>query len=195
MHLDTVLPSDSDRLELLKLVRQSAETALGGKPANLSEFQHVTGSFGGVFVTFWRDGHLRGCVGSLSPTADVMQTLPAVTQSALKDRRFVADPIRLAELSQLTIEISLLSDMERITGSHEVEIGKHGILVRRQNRSGCFLPKVAVEQGWNSEQFLTECCVRKAGLPPDAWRDPPCEVFRFTASVVSESKTAPNSNG
>lgn len=195
MHVDTALLSDSDRLELLKLVRQSAEIALGNQPTNPCEFRHLAGSFGGVFVTFWRDGHLRGCVGSLSPTADVMQTLPAVTQSALKDRRFVADPIRLAELERLIIEVSLLSDMERITGSQEVEIGRHGILVRRQSRSGCFLPKVAVEQGWNSEQFLTECCARKAGLPPDAWRDPQCEFFRFTAIVVSESKTAPKSKG
>jgi uncharacterized protein (TIGR00296 family) len=65
-------------------------------------------------------------------------------------------------------------------------IGTHGIVVRRGSLSGCFLPKVAVEQRWTVEEFLSNCCKMKAGLPPNAWRDQSTGVFVFTADVFSE---------
>ena len=50
-------------------------------------------------------------------------------------------------------------------------------------RSGCFLPQVATEIGWNKQEFLSYCCSRKAGLKPDAWKDPETEVYLFTADI------------
>ncbi len=60
-------------------------------------------------------------------------------------------------------------------------IGEHGIYVVRGPYSGCFLPEVATDQGWDAEQFLTQCCTGKAGLPPDAWRDKDTKVYLFTS--------------
>ena len=51
---------------------------------------------------------------------------------------------------------------------------------------GVFLPQVATETGWSKEQFLSQLCAQKAGLPPDAWKDPNAHLEIFTADVFSE---------
>jgi uncharacterized protein (TIGR00296 family) len=68
----------------------------------------------------------------------------------------------------------------------EVELGTHGIYIRRGFASGCFLPQVATETGWSKEEFLSHCCAGKAGMPPNAWRDPRTEVYVFTAEIIEE---------
>ncbi|MBU0605045.1 MAG: AMMECR1 family protein, partial [Candidatus Omnitrophica bacterium] len=49
-----------------------------------------------------------------------------------------------------------------------------------------FGPQVAVEAGWNKEKFMTSLCANKAGLPPDAWKDPSTDVYIFEAEVFGE---------
>jgi len=46
---------------------------------------------------------------------------------------------------------------------------------------------VAAENGWNRDTFLANTC-RKAGLLPDAWRDPQTVIEAFRAEVFSEEK-------
>ena len=58
--------------------------------------------------------------------------------------------------------------------------------MRRQGASGLLLPQVASEQRWGPEAFLAAVC-RKAGLAPDAWREPGTEVFTFQADVFAET--------
>jgi uncharacterized protein (TIGR00296 family) len=62
----------------------------------------------------------------------------------------------------------------------------HGVLVRRGFNSGVFLPQVATETGWSKEEFLSELCAHKAGIPADAWKDKSTEIYIFTAEVFSE---------
>ena len=45
------------------------------------------------------------------------------------------------------------------------------------------MPQVATETGWSKEEFLSYCCAHKAGLAPDAWKDPETEVYLFTAEA------------
>ena len=68
----------------------------------------------------------------------------------------------------------------------EVIVGKHGLMIKQGFYQGLLLPQVAVEQGWNREQFLDGTC-RKAGLMPGAWKDKNTQVFIFTADVFGES--------
>jgi AMMECR1 domain-containing protein len=51
-----------------------------------------------------------------------------------------------------------------------------------------FLPQVAIETGWDKERFLSELCAQKAGLPPDAWKDPATRIEVFTADVFGEKE-------
>jgi AmmeMemoRadiSam system protein A len=103
--------------------------------------------------------------------------------SATGDPRFFADPITADELEQLDIEISVLSPLKRTDDPLSLRLGVDGIYIKRGCVSGCFLPQVATETGWNKEQFLSYCCAHKAGLPADAWKDAETEVYLFTAEV------------
>ncbi len=124
----------------------------------------------GVFVTLRSaDGNLRGCIGNILPVAPLAQSLWERAQdAALNDPRF--DPVTPRELTSLSIEISVLTPPAAVAGPEAIEIGKHGILLKKGFRSAVFLPQVATEQGWNLETTLTHLAL-KAGLPPDAWRE------------------------
>ena len=69
-----------------------------------------------------------------------------------------------------------------------LELGRHGIYIKRGWASGCFLPQVATETGWSKEEFLSQCCGGKASLPSDAWKDAETEVYLFTAEVFGEAQ-------
>ena len=64
-----------------------------------------------------------------------------------------------------------------------LRLGVDGIYIKKGFSSGCFLPQVATEAGWDKEEFLSYCCSHKAGLSADAWKDPQTEVYLFTAEV------------
>jgi uncharacterized protein (TIGR00296 family) len=66
----------------------------------------------------------------------------------------------------------------------EIEVGKHGVIIRKGYSQGLLLPQVATEYGWDRETFLKHTC-RKAGLPSDAWLDDDTEIKIFSAQVFS----------
>jgi len=141
----------------------------------------------GCFVTLKNRGRLRGCIGCFTSDQPLYQTVAEYAQiSATQDWRFATDPIAPKELPGIDIEISVLSPLERIADPLTLELGVHGIHIERDGRSGCFLPQVATEWKMSKEQFLSDCCAHKAGLPPDAWRDPGTRVSVFTAEIVQE---------
>ena len=51
---------------------------------------------------------------------------------------------------------------------------------------GVFLPQVATETGWSKEEFLSELCSQKAGLPRNCWKDPGVDLEVFTAEVFND---------
>jgi len=173
--------------QLLRLARDTAGEVLGLSDHKLTDVPHIEGRFGGAFVTLWAGRELRGCVGSFAATDDIASTIQEVTKQSLADARFVTDPITASQLKDIEIEISILSDLERTDDPASLTPGTHGIVVRRQERSGCYLPQVATDHGWNAKEFLANCCSMKAGLPADAWREQDTEVSLFTADVFSES--------
>ena len=91
-----------------------------------------------------------------------------------------------SELEMLEIEISVLSPLKETETPERLRLGIDGIYIVQGNRTGCFLPQVATECNWTEEQFLSYCCIQKAQLPPDAWKDPETEVYLFSADVFSE---------
>ena len=124
----------------------------------------------GVFVTLHDASvDLRGCIGNILPVATRAEGRWGRAQdAALNDPRF--DPVTPAELSSLSIEISVLSRPVPVASPNDIEIGKHGILLKKRGRSAVFLPQVAPEQGWNLETTLNHLAL-KAGLAPRAWRE------------------------
>jgi AmmeMemoRadiSam system protein A len=105
--------------------------------------------------------------------------------SATGDPRFFANPITAHEFNLLDIEISVLSPLQKTDNPLSLRLGIDGIYIKKGYHSGCFLPQVATETGWNKQQFLSFCCSHKAGLSPNAWKDKDTDVFLFTAEIFS----------
>ncbi len=185
---DPAASLDLDALErrsLLRVAREAIAAKLASRGASLPPLEGGLAAARGAFVTLRRasDGGLRGCVGQLEGDAPLLMTVvDMAVAAATRDRRF--DPVTAGELASLRIEISVLSPPEPIRPS-DVETGRHGLLVRRGARRGVLLPQVPVEQGWDREAFLAHTC-EKAGLPPDAWKQPGVELLGFTATVFGE---------
>lgn len=106
--------------------------------------------------------------------------------AARDDPRF--PPVSPEEVPEIQIEISVLTTPQRAAAPLDpacVVVGRDGLLIRRGPRSGLLLPQVAAERGWTATAFLAAAC-QKAGLAPEAWREPGTEVFLFQADVFGE---------
>jgi uncharacterized protein len=181
------------RAQLLRLARDTIGARLAGSPLPpLPEIETEAAGFGGAFVTLHKAGRLRGCIGRFNPDTNLAETIQQMALAAMDDPRFRDLPIAQGELPQIDIEVSILSPMRRTDNPLSLELGVHGIYVRQGIRSGCFLPQVATEQHWSREEFLSRCCAGKAGLPPDAWKDPRTEVHLFSAEVFGEKERDPS---
>lgn len=140
----------------------------------------------GAFVTLRKFERLRGCIGTFTPEGDLLDVVDAMAVAATEDPRFTSMRISAAELRDVRIELSVLSPRRRIGDIAEFEFGRHGVYVRNGCATGCFLPDVGQEQGWDQERFLAELCRQKAGLSPEAWRDPKTELYVFTVQKFRE---------
>jgi len=179
----------TQRKELLAFARATMAAHLSGRSLPAApKLEPAISKCSGAFVTLHNRGRLRGCIGRFADGVELAGTIREMAMSALSDSRFLGEPVTAAELPELDIEISVLSPMKRAADPLSLELGVHGVLIRRGVRSGCFLPQVAAEQRWTKEQFLSYCCAHKAGLTPDAWKDPNTEVHLFTAEVFGEKE-------
>jgi len=179
--------TETQRKALLKVVRQVVEMAVRGEA--VSEYESEDELFNekrGCFVTIHNKGQLRGCIGNFQPTTSLIQTIREMGIAATRDSRFIYNPITVKELSEIDIEISVLSPLELADDPASLKLGEHGIYIKKGQVSGCYLPQVATETGWSVEEFLSHCCQDKAGLAGDAWKDPDTEVYLFTADVFGE---------
>ncbi|MBN2563614.1 MAG: AmmeMemoRadiSam system protein A [Phycisphaerae bacterium] len=168
------------RRRLLQAARSAIEAELFGLPVKPNAEPWPPMERRGVFVTLRKSGDLRGCIGTFVGEDELPATIRSIAVGAANDPRFLDMPISRQEMKDIRIEISVLSPLQRARDPLDLEIGVHGVYIKRGVRSGCFLPSVATDNAWDKETFLTECCQQKAGLDPLAWRDPDTEVFTFT---------------
>jgi AmmeMemoRadiSam system protein A len=96
----------------------------------------------GAFVTLHRQGRLRGCIGYLEALKPLLQTVQEMAAAAaFHDPRF--KPLKKEDLADLEIEISVLSPMQLISGTGDIEVGKHGLYVVRAGAP--LLPQMATD--------------------------------------------------
>lgn len=174
---------------LLKLARRAVEAAVYGKELKLEICDDpVLNEKLGCFVTLKTGGQLRGCLGRFISDIALYELVSVMArEAALEDPRFIYNRLGPDELGELAIEISVLSELQKTSDPLSLRVGVDGIYIRKGYATGCFLPQVATEAGWNAEQFLSFCCSHKAGLEPDAWKDKDTEVYLFTAEVFGEN--------
>ena len=185
--------NEEEKQRLLTIARKSVErVVLDSKlyePATTGD--EALDQERGAFVTIKEAGELRGCVGYTSGVKPLYRTISeAAALAALRDPRF--RPVTREELPQLEYEISVLSPLVHVRDVNQIEVGRHGLLIRNRDHEGLLLPQVPVEQHWNRTKFLQQTCV-KGGMDPECWKAEETDIFRFTALVFSEHRP-PQSN-
>ena len=178
------LLTKKERKELLKIARET----IVGYVSNQKVPVVVTASPGlnlhsGCFVTVKQKEELRGCIGNFvsdQPLYLLVQEM--AVSAATRDPRFY--PMKSDDLADFTLDISVLSLLEKVVSVEEIRVGKHGIYIIKGSYRGVLLPQVATEYGWSRDQFLQHTCI-KAGLPEDAWQGE-CEIYIFSAQVFGD---------
>lgn len=145
-------------------------------------------------MTLESHGELRGCIGHMAADKPLYLSVQEMAiHAATGDPRF--QPVTLGELSEIEIEISVLSPLAALSHDRlsEIRVGEHGLVISRGRspaggrQRGVLLPQVASREGWDRETFLSHTC-RKAGLPADAWKSPETVIETFTADIFSEKE-------
>ena len=182
--------SDADKKQLLQLARTSIRAHLKGEAIpSLEGASPLLCERRGVFVSLHRQGRLRGCIGFLEAVKPLGQAVVEMAAAAaFHDPRFL--PLREEELADLDVEISVLTPMQRLERVENIEVGKHGLYLENGPHRGLLLPQVAVEYRWDRATFLEQTC-QKAGLPPNAWKDPDTRIYVFYADIFSDHSVQP----
>jgi len=130
-----------------------------------------------VFVTLRKDGDVRGCVGSVRPTAATAahELIRYAVASAVRDPRF--DPVRLDEVGALVIRVQLLDPAEPVADISGLDPQTYGIIVRSGDRQALLLPGI---DGIETAQQQVRAACEKAGID----RFAPIELQRFKTRTL-----------
>ena len=168
--------------EILKWSREILASNLNCEPVPASP-SGLEGRRGGVFVTLKRKGQLRGCIGRFDFASPLALAIKEMVQAAaFQDPRF--PPLSKPELDDLEITVSVLTEPLPLESLDDLVIGRDGLYLLHPRGRGVLLPVVAEEEGWTPHQFACHTA-RKAGLPPEAWKDPEARLLVFTAPAFS----------
>ena len=152
---------------VLDSVKSSILFALNGEEYIPRNIPSVLTQYGASFVTLYKEGQLRGCIGSIYPTKPlILDLLDNAKNASFNDPRF--EPLTIEELKALDVSISILSSIERINFKDERDllskIYPHGVILAEGERRAVYLP-VVWEQLPERDIFLNSL-KEKAGLPP-----------------------------
>lgn len=180
--------TQEDGKQLIILARKSIESYFSGQDIDLEPYSRFNKKQG-VFVTLHKHGELRGCIGFPHPTFQLYKAVSdAARAAAFEDPRF--PKLRQSELSEIDIELSVLTVPEEITTEpaqyiKHIRIGEDGLIIKSPFGSGLLLPQVFTEYRCTPEQALEMTC-QKAGLPTDAWKDKKNKILKFKAQIFKE---------
>jgi len=175
-----------EREALLKTAREAIAAELERRsPAWPLEAESLNAPCG-AFVTLRERGALRGCIGRMTASEPLHETIREMARAAaFEDPRFPS--LGKDELDRIDIEITVLSPLRKVSSVAEIEVGRHGIYITKGWHSGVLLPQVATEQGWDRDTFVEQTCY-KAGLPGDAWKSPDVVMQVFEGLVFGEKE-------
>jgi len=182
---DSIQLDNSAKKELLRIARETLTACVHQKDYSriISSLPSLNKPLG-AFVTLHKYGNLRGCIGRFEPDFPVKEIVRDMTiAAALEDPRF--SPVTPDELKDIQIEISVLTPRRLINDIKEIQIGKHGLYLKKGWYSGTLLPQVATEYKWDVETFLQHTCI-KAGLPANAWEENDTEIYIYSAIIFHE---------
>lgn len=186
---DDLSISDKEKDLLFTLVRNSISARLENRKQKTIDVNTIPDNLKdnlGAFVTLKINGELRGCIGrfiSSEPLYEVVQA--SAISSAFEDSRF--SPLTIKEYEKTDIEITVIGPLKKINDINEIILGKHGIYIKKDFRSGTMLPQVATENHWSREEFLGYTSRDKAGLGWDGWKQ--ADLYIYEGLVLDEKIT------
>jgi len=178
---ETLVLTLFQKRQLLLIARETLKAYINeGKTLDFSMAEPVLQVPMAVFVTLTdTQGKLRGCIGDIFPQEPLYLAVQHMTiAAAVKDSRFT--PVRPDEVDNLVIEISILSYPRRVCNADAVRSGVDGVVLRRGNSQGVFLPDVW-EMLPNRQDFFDELCTQKADLERKCEQDPQTQMDTFTS--------------
>ncbi len=124
----------------------------------------LTNTRAGAFVSIHKQGRLRGCIGTISPTRDSLaeEIIQNAVSASTRDPRF--EPIRPEELKWLEINVDVLGAPEDIASEAELDVKRYGVIVTRGHRRGLLLPDL---EGVDTVRQQVDIARQKAGIGPD----------------------------
>ncbi|HZQ90552.1 MAG TPA: AmmeMemoRadiSam system protein A [Terriglobales bacterium] len=174
--------SPEERAFLLTVARRAIQARLEERDYDPEPLTPRLGEPRAVFTTLRINGALRGCVGHVVAAEPLARAVASTAVSAaFADPRF--PPVSREEFLALQVHLSVLSPLMPAE-AHQIELGKHGLLVMQGRSRGLLLPEVPLDLKWDLPTFLAQTCL-KAGLPPDAWQRG-AQLFVFTTESFGE---------
>ena len=176
--------TDEEKTHIIATARASIFNALGiGFDGDDSPVGILKEKGYGVFVTLHLNGRLRGCIGRFTSNQSLSATIREMARSAaFDDPRFPS--LTKKEATQVDIEVSVLSPLKKIASIDEFKLGRDGIYMIKGSHHGTFLPNVAEETGWTTEEFLGHCARDKAGIGWDGWKE--ADLYTYQTEIVKE---------
>ncbi len=160
----------------VRLARAEVEAWVGGRrrigiPDGLPA--EMLAERAGVFVSLHKEGRLRGCIGTISPTRESVaeEIIANAISAASRDPRF--SPVRPDELDALEISVDVLAPAEKIASKDELDVKRYGVIVTKGRKRGLLLPNL---DGVDTVDEQVSIALRKAGLSE---REKNYELERF----------------
>lgn len=123
------------------------------------------------FVTIYKNGNLRGCIGNIIPKGMLYEAIiKNAVNAATRDPRF--SEISPPELKSLSFDITVLSEPAEIRYKSEKDLFEKilnkGVIIKKSFFTAVYLPQV-----WkhfdSAAEFLSSLC-RKAGMSEKEWK-------------------------
>lgn len=123
--------------------------------------QEVEGLRAGAFVSLYKEGELRGCIGTVEPLEKHIgeEIIKNAMEAAFFDPRFL--PVEKEELEQLTISVDILKQKEPVESIKELDPQKYGVVVEHEGRRGLLLPDL---EGVDTPAKQLDIAAKKAGI-------------------------------
>ncbi len=184
--------SADEQARLLDIARQSIVRGLDSGAALRLEVTRLEARLrvdSAVFITLTLAGALRGCIGSLQPSAPLAQAVAnSAFNAAFRDRRFAQ--VQAGEIEKIRIEVSVLSPMELIAVNSrqalldDLRPEVDGLLMEDQGYRSTFLPKVW-EKIATPNEFVGQL-MQKAGLAAEHWSST-IRFYRYHSTSFGEN--------
>jgi len=160
----------------VRLARLSLETYVRtGRRAKLPDDlpEEMLTSCAGVFVSIYKRGQLRGCIGTIEPVTSCVaeEIMRNAISSGTEDPRF--DSVRESELEELVYSVDVLMKPEPVQSISELDVKRYGVIVSKGFRRGLLLPNL---DGVKDVETQLRIAKQKAGI---AIHDNDVKIERF----------------